>query len=121
MKEIVDFLIKINKLKEVPRTGWLLMKVKNPETIAEHTFRMAIFSWFLGKRKNLNVKRIIKTSLFHDLCEVYAGDKTPFFYWNGLRREKKEEEKILLRGVRLSKKEKERRSKKKFEEEKNPF
>jgi putative hydrolase of HD superfamily len=118
MKENVDFLIKINKLKETPRTGWVLMKVKNPETIAEHIFRVCFNSWFLGRIKKLNEEKLIKTALSHDLCEVYAGDKTPFFYWEKLDRNKKEEEKILLKGIRLSKEEKEKRSKAKFENEK---
>lgn len=102
----------------MPRTGWGLMGIKNPETIAEHTFRMAIAAWLLGEKKNLNIKRVIKTALSHDLCEVYAGDVTPFFYWDNLNREKKHEEKILLRGVRISQKEKEKRGKIKFEKEK---
>lgn len=118
MKETLEFLIKINKLKETPRTGWVLMKVKNPETIAEHIFRLCFSSWFLGRIKNFNEERLIKTALSHDLCEVYAGDKTPFFYWEKLDKSKKEEEKILLKGIRLSKGEKEKRAKIKFENEK---
>ena len=117
MRNIINFLIEISKLKETPRTGWVLMKVKNPETIAEHIFRVALTGWLLGKKKNLNIKKIIKLALSHDLPEVYAGDVTPFFYWDILDREKKEEEEILLKGVRLSKKEKEERGKIKSEKE----
>jgi putative hydrolase of HD superfamily len=119
MKNNLDFLIEIQKLKEMPRTGWVLMKVKNPETIADHIFQVTFSGWLLGKEKNLNIEKIIKIALSHDLCEVYAGDMTPFFYWEGLNREKSEDEKILLRGIRLPKEEKERRGKEKFEREKN--
>ena len=118
MKNILNFLIKINKLKEVPKTGWVLMKVKNPETIADHVFRVAIASWLLGEKKKLNIEKAIKIALSHDLCEVYAGDSTPFFYWEGLDRDKKKDEEILLKGTRLSKEEKEKRGKIKLTKEK---
>jgi len=117
MENRLKFFLEVNKLKTMQRTGWVLMKVKNPETVAEHTSRVAIAAWLLGQKKNLNTKQLIKTALFHDLCEVYAGDSTPFLYWEGLKREKKEQEEILLKGVRLSKKEKEERGKIKLEKE----
>jgi putative hydrolases of HD superfamily len=118
MKNFLNFLIKTNRLKETPKTGWVLMKVKNPETIAEHVFRVVLLGWLLGEIKGLNVKKIIRLALCHDLGEVYAGDMTPFSYWEGLDRKNKSEEKILLKGVRLSMPEKERMGKIKFEKEK---
>jgi putative hydrolase of HD superfamily len=118
MTKILKFISEVNRLKETPRTGWVLTEVKNPETIAEHTFRLVVASWLLARRKNLSIKRAIFIALFHDLCEVYAGDVTPFFYYIELPKDKKEREKKLMSWVRLSKKEKERRGKKKFEKEK---
>jgi hypothetical protein len=118
MENNLNFLIEIHKLKETPRTGWVLMKVKNPETIAEHIFQTAFLAWLLGREKGLNVGKIIKIALSHDLCEVYAGDRTPFFYWDNLNRDIKEDEKILLKGIRLSKEEKEKRAREKSEKEK---
>jgi putative hydrolase of HD superfamily len=118
MKNNLDFLIKINKLKEMPRTGWILMDVKNPETIAEHIFRVAVAAWLLGAEKKLNIERAIKIALSHDLCELYAGDMTPFSYYLNLPQNKKERKKMLMKWVRLSKKEKEKRGKIKFQKEK---
>lgn len=115
MKSILNFLLKVNKLKITPRTGWILRGVKNPETIAEHTFRMTIAAWLLGEKKNLNIEKTIKYAFSHDLCEVYAGDVTPFFYYINLPKDKEKREKILMKWVRLSKKEKEKRGKKKYE------
>lgn len=117
-RNLLHFLIEIHKLKEMPRTGWVLRRVKNPETIADHTFRVAFSSWLLAKKIKLNVKRAIKIALSHDLCEVYAGDVTPFFYYLNLPEDKKERKKFLMNWVRLSQKEKEKRSKVKFEKEK---
>lgn len=118
MKNLLNFLIKINKLKDIPRTGWVLREVGDPETIAEHTFRIAVTSWLLGEEKKINVERAIKIALFHDLCEVYAGDTTPFSYYTRLPKNKEKRKKVLMKWVRLSRKEKERRGKIKFEKEK---
>lgn len=113
MKKIVDFLIEANKLKEMPRTGWVLMKVKDPETVAEHIWGVAISAWLLGEENNLNIEKLIKIAFTHDLCEVYAGDITPFFYYN-----RSSSQEALMKWVRLSKKEKEKRGQKKFAVEK---
>ncbi|MDO8424651.1 MAG: HD domain-containing protein [bacterium] len=80
MEEILNFLIEIGKLKRMPRRGWVINQIKNGETIAEHIFRAAIMGWVLGKekKKSFNIEKLIKIALVHDLCEVYAGDITPY-------------------------------------------
>jgi putative hydrolases of HD superfamily len=114
MDNSLDFLIKTSKLKEIPRTGWVLRKVKNPETISEHTFRMAFAVWLLGKKEHLNIKRLIRLAVIHDLCEVYAGDNTPFFYYQNLKKNNATTREKFLKWVRLSQKEKEEMGNKKF-------
>ena len=111
MKEIVNFLIEVNKLKELPRTGLVTWGVKNPVTVADHIFRAAFTFWLLGRKKSLNIERAIKFALFHDLCEVYAGDLTPLMYYT--RKTKR-----IMKGIRLSNKEKQKRANKKFQIEK---
>ena len=82
----------------MPRTGFVWLGIKNPETIAQHTYRVAIMNWILGRKTKpqLNIGRVIKMSLVHDLCEVYAGDMTP--YWGLLPRDKEKEKKFLRDG-----------------------
>jgi len=118
MKNHLKFLLEVEKLKQLPRTGWVLREVKNPETISEHTFRLTIISWFLAKKRKFNIERAIKIALSHDLCEVYAGDITPFFYYPRLPKDKKERKKILMKWARLSRKEKQKIGQKKFQKEK---
>jgi putative hydrolase of HD superfamily len=115
MHKISDFLIKIGALKEMKRRGWILRGVKNPESIADHTFRMAIAAWLLASEKGLNINRVIKMALVHDLCEVYAGDSTPYDHF--LPKSKSEFKKILAIWPRLSKTEKQRRFSKKYSRE----
>lgn len=117
MKGTLNFIMQANKLKEMPRSGWVWLGVKNPETIAEHTFQVAILSWLLGKvRGGLNIEKVIKIAISHDLCEVYAGDMTP--YYGLLPNDPRERKEFLKRWIRLPKKEKEKRSKEKFNIEK---
>jgi len=78
MEELLNFFIKIGKLKGKKRRGWLVHQIKNSESTAEHIFRMTILAWILGKKKKLNLERVIKMALIHDLCEVYAIDLTPY-------------------------------------------
>lgn len=78
MEELLNFLTEIGKLKGKKRRGWELHQIKNPESTAEHIFRIAIVAWLLGRKRKLNLERIIKMALIHDLCEVYAPDLTPY-------------------------------------------
>jgi putative hydrolase of HD superfamily len=116
MKENVEFLVEVQKLKEMPRTGLVWLGVKNPPSVADHTFRVAISSWIFGEKMDLNVETMIKTALSHDLCEVYGGDRTPF--WGLIPESESERREVLKRWIRLPVEEKKKRSEKEFEEEK---
>ncbi len=79
LNEIVDFLIAVGKLKGKKRRGWLLHQIKNPESTASHSFRTALLAWFLArKKKDLNLEKVLKIALIHDICEVYTWDETPY-------------------------------------------
>lgn len=118
MKRLLNFLIEVGKLKKMPRTGLVRLEIKNPETIGQHTFRLAILNWILAEmaRPRLNIERVIKISLSHDLCKVYTGDVTP--YGGLLPKDEKKRKEVLKRWVRLPQKIKEKRDKNKFEKEK---
>jgi len=103
MKELIDFFHKIGKLKKMPRRGWVLIGVKNPGTVAAHTFRTAIMTWVLGEKKKLNTGRAIKMALVHDLCELYAGDTTPYDYNSILPKDKKKWPELFDTWTRFSK------------------
>jgi len=78
MKNILNFIVEVAKLKGKARRGWLIHQIKNPETTAEHIFHLAILVWVLGEKKKINLERAIKIALIHDLCEVYAPDLTSY-------------------------------------------
>lgn len=78
MREVLEFITEISKLKHMPRSGWKLIGIKQPESIAGHTFGIVMLAWVFAKKKSLNIERVMKIALIHDLCEVYAGDMTPY-------------------------------------------
>jgi 5'-deoxynucleotidase YfbR-like HD superfamily hydrolase len=118
MDSIIKFFIEIGKLKEMPRRGWVIRDVKNPESIADHTFRAAMMAWVLASRKDkkINLEKLIKISLIHDLCEVYAGDITP--YDSILPTDKKRRLEMLKTWPRFTEKQKKRMAESKYKKEK---
>jgi len=79
VKNLVRFFNKVGNLKEMPRRGWVINDIKNPESIADHIFRASLMAWILGDRKSgLKMERLLKMALIQDLCEIYAGDTTPY-------------------------------------------
>ncbi|MFC2174877.1 HD domain-containing protein [archaeon] len=70
MKDL-DFFSGVGKLKEVPRTGWALRGVENPETVTDHAYRVALMALHYCKENTL---RCVGMALVHDLPEVITGD-----------------------------------------------
>ena len=66
MNNFIDFFIEVGKLKRMKRKGWVINQIKNAESIAEHSFRVAHYGWLLArqKRKFLNIESFIKMALF---------------------------------------------------------
>ena len=106
MNKLVHFFYETGKLKDIPRRGWVLIGMKKPASIMDHSYRMALMTWILGRRKRLNMERAIKMALVHDLCELYAGDITPYDHGSALPKDKKKWPKLFDTWPRFSKYEK---------------
>ena len=115
MENLIKFFIEIGRLKRMPRRGWVINRIKNPESIAEHIFRATVMTWILGEKKKLNREKLLKMILIHDLCEVYAGDITP--YDKILPKNKKKLAKLMRTWPRFSNKEKEKTALEKYKKE----
>jgi len=74
MKNIANFLFEAGMLKRTPRSGFQFLG-SGAESVAEHIFRTTYIGYALGKlASGVNVDRIIKMCLFHDLPEARTGD-----------------------------------------------
>lgn len=89
----------IERLKHVERAIWL--GAKRHENSAEHSWNVAMFVLLLQDvlPKKLNMKKMLKMALLHDLVEIYAND-TPAFDARAKRSQKKRERKALRRLIR---------------------
>lgn len=75
---ILDFFKISANLKNIPRQGWVdKMGITSPESVADHTFSMAIISMIISDIENYNSEKILKMVLLHDLAESIVGDIMP--------------------------------------------
>ena len=73
IRKLLKILIKANSLKEVPRTGWVLKGVKNPESVAGHSWGVSLLGLLLAP-KNLDKNKLLQMIVVHDLGEIVPGD-----------------------------------------------
>lgn len=74
MKELFEFLMRMQELKEIKRSGWELRGIEHGENIPDHMFSVALMAFVFAERKNLNTEKAMKLALVHDICEVISGD-----------------------------------------------
>eukprot|EP00127_Corallochytrium_limacisporum_P002983 Clim_evm30s144 gene=Clim_evmTU30s144 len=74
--QLLDFLETIGKLKKLERTGWVRMKIKRPESVADHMYRMSVMSAVI-QDDSIDLKHCALMSLAHDMGESIVGDITP--------------------------------------------
>lgn len=73
-----NFFHHVLNLKTIPRQGWIdKLKLANPESVADHSYSMAVIAMFLGDLLKLDTAKMIKMTLLHDLAESIIGDLTP--------------------------------------------
>ncbi len=74
MQELVQFLFEAGYLKNVDRSGWWLLGNKDPESVAEHSFRCTILGYILAKLEKVDTSKVIMMCLFHDVHETRTND-----------------------------------------------
>lgn len=74
--DYVAFFKEVGKSKRLLRTGWIREKIKDPESVAEHSFRVGVMAMVLSDKLGipLNKEKLMKMALLHDLGEVITGD-----------------------------------------------
>ena len=74
--ESKEALIEALGLKNVARAGWIRAGVKQPESVAAHSWGMAMLATQLCP-EHLNLQRVLELCILHDVAEVIVGDITP--------------------------------------------
>lgn len=77
----VTFVQQALALKDQARRGWLRAGVGRPESVADHTWGVALLALAVADaRPDLDRARLLELALLHDLPEAITGDLVPGEY-----------------------------------------
>ena len=88
----IEFIVQIDKLKQITRQN-VLIGCPRQENDAEHSWHLAMMAVLLSEyaeAKKLDILRVVKMVLIHDLVEIDAGDT--FCYDEAANLDKQERE-----------------------------
>ncbi|KAE8234773.1 hypothetical protein CF326_g181 [Tilletia indica] len=75
---VLKFMHRLEMLKKNKRTGWYHHRVENPESIADHMYRMGVLAMLCASDDSgLDVGKCVMLALVHDMAEAEVGDITP--------------------------------------------
>jgi putative hydrolase of HD superfamily len=73
---LLEILLEANELKAIPRMGWRVRGIRDGESVAEHSYAVALASMIIADRMGIEIDRekLLKIALLHDLPEHMLGD-----------------------------------------------
>lgn len=71
---IIGFLHEAGHLKNTPRAGWQLAGIRQPESVAEHSFRVGVIAYVLALMEGADENKAAAIALFHDVPEARTTD-----------------------------------------------
>lgn len=94
----IAFIVEIDKLKQVLRRTYLV-DGKRRENSAEHSWHLAAMAVLLSEyaREELDLARVVKMLLLHDVVEIDAGDT--FAYDEAAHADKAERERVAAERI----------------------
>ncbi|XAR66705.1 hypothetical protein NMG60_11013019 [Bertholletia excelsa] len=73
----IDFLSLCHRLKTTKRAGWVRRDVQNPESVADHMYRMGLMALIASDSPGVDRDKCVKMAIVHDIAEAIVGDITP--------------------------------------------
>ena len=91
LKEQIDFILEIDKMKEILRQNYLADGSARAND-ADHSWHLAMLALILSEYSNekVDVTRVVPMVLTHDLVEIDAGDTYAYDEAGALTKEKRE-------------------------------
>lgn len=74
LSDVVSFAYETGHLKNTPRSGWLLARVRDPESVAEHSHRTAVLAYLIAHLEGADPQRACTLAVFHDVPETRTTD-----------------------------------------------
>lgn len=99
LKKQINFISEIDKLKNIHRQTYLIHDDRH-ENDAEHSWHIAIMALILSEyaeEKGLDLLRVVKMLLIHDIVEIDAGDT--FIYDTEGNKDKQEREQLAAQRI----------------------
>jgi len=72
---LLNFIAEAGMLKRVRRSGWWVLGIKDPETVAEHSFRCAVIGYIIARMEDVDPSRVFLMTLFNDIHEARINDQ----------------------------------------------
>jgi putative hydrolases of HD superfamily len=97
LQQQIDFIVEMDKLKQIFRQSYLVDQSRR-ENDAEHSWHLALMALLLAEyaAEPVNLFRVVKMVILHDLVEVDAGD-TCFYDEQGTKDKAEREQKAADR------------------------
>src|SRR3990167_5803478 len=71
---VLNFFAEAGLLKKVKRSGWWVAGIKDPESVAEHSFRTAVIGLYLADLEGADPFKVTTMALFNDIHESRIND-----------------------------------------------
>jgi len=73
---LLEVILQANELKTIPRMGWRVRGVTDGESVADHSYAVALIAMLLADRMKLDidVEKVLRIAILHDLSEHMLGD-----------------------------------------------
>lgn len=93
-ERMIAFIKELERLKDITRTAWT--SGGRRESVAEHSWRLSLFALALEDFfPDVNINRVIRMCLAHDLGEAYEGDVSAKIEENRDDKLKREQEALI--------------------------
>ncbi|MER5349970.1 HD domain-containing protein [Kitasatospora sp. NPDC002551] len=74
LSSVARFLFEAGTLKHTKRTGWWMAGVRDPESVAEHSWRTSLLASIIARLEGADPARAAFLATWHDVAETRTGD-----------------------------------------------
>lgn len=74
LTQVAHFLFETGTLKQARRTGWWMAGVRDPESVAEHSWRTSLLASIIATLEGADPARAAHLAVWHDSQESRTGD-----------------------------------------------
>src|SRR5580704_2772747 len=75
-ERMLECMAEMHNLTRLPRTGWIMAGVADPESVSDHCFETAIIAFLLAQQigQPVDIGKVLAMALFHETGEVRLTD-----------------------------------------------